>query len=259
MSKAQITRRSRREIAVSDEAYYFVNLQLSGSCLATVHGNSSVVEPGDFMVVDTNEPYDFEFMGDWRMLSFRINHASITHRLAAFRTRLGTSISSTGAGSAVTSLMTSLHSLAEDVPPAAATALAQAFESAIIGTVAASGTPAAGLIDSKPLQVAVLEFVKRHYADPELTVDRVSRKFAISPRTLHALFEGTGTSFAKTVRQLRLQHAFDVLSDPSSSLSVTELARISGFYDPSSFSRAFRQRFDVSPMELRRARSAQTA
>ena len=34
MSKAQITRRSSREIAVSDQAYFFVNLQLAGQCLA---------------------------------------------------------------------------------------------------------------------------------------------------------------------------------------------------------------------------------
>lgn len=259
MSKAQITRRSRREIAVSDEAYFFVNLQLAGRCLATVNGNSSVVEPGDFMVVDTAEPYEFEFNGDGRMLSFRIPHASITRRLDAFRTRLGTPIDSTGAGSAVTALMTSLSSLAHDVPPAAAGALVQAFESAVVGTLAASASPPSGPIDAKPLQAVVLEFVKRNYADPELTVDRVSRVFASSPRTLHALFKGTGTSFAKTIRGFRLQHAFDVLSDPASSLSVTELARISGFYDPSSFSRAFKQHFDVSPTELRRSHSARTA
>lgn len=258
-SKAQITRRSRREIAVSDEAYFFVNLQLAGRCLATVSRKSSVVEPGDFMVVDTTEPYEFEFKGDWRMLSFRVQHDRITHRLSAFRNRLGTSIGSEGAGSAVTALMTSLSSLADDVPPAAADALVQAFESAVVGTLAATPAPADDCNRSNPLQAAVLEFVKRNYGDPELNADRVSRVFAISPRTLHALFEGTGSSFARTVRQLRLLHAFDVLSDPASSFSVTELARLSGFYDPSSFSRAFRQHFDVSPMELRRSHGAQTA
>lgn len=259
MSKAQITRRSSREIAVSDHAYFFVNLQLAGQCLARVGGTCSVVAPGDFMVVDTTEPYEFEFKGDWRMLSFRVQHASLAHRLAAFRSRLGTSIGSTGAGAAVTSLMTSLSSLPDDLPPASAEALVQAFESAVIGTLAAAPGPAGDSIGTTPLRAAVMEFVRRNYGDPGLGVDLVSRAFSISPRTLHTLFEGTGISFAKMVRQLRLQHAFDVLSDPSCSLSVTELARICGFYDPSSFSRAFRRHFDVSPLELRRARAAQTA
>lgn len=150
MSKAQITRRSSREIAVSDQAYFFVNLQLAGQCLARVGGTCSVVAPGDFMVVDTTEPYEFEFKGDWRMLSFRVQHASLAHRLAAFRSRLGTSIGSTGAGAAVTSLMTSLSSLPDDLPPASAEALVQAFESAVIGTLAAAPGPAGDAIGTTP-------------------------------------------------------------------------------------------------------------
>ncbi len=177
MSKAQITRRSSREIAVSDQAYFFVNLQLAGQCLARVGGTCSVVAPGDFMVVDTTEPYEFEFKGDWRMLSFRVQHASLAHRLAAFRSRLGTSIGSTGAGAAVTSLMTSLSSLPDDLPPASAEALVQAFESAVIGTLAAAPGPAGDAIGTTPLRAAVMEFVKRNYGDPGLGVDLVRHSF----------------------------------------------------------------------------------
>ncbi|MFK0042198.1 helix-turn-helix domain-containing protein [Paenarthrobacter sp. NPDC090517] len=259
VSKAQITRRGAREIAASDEAYFFVNLQMAGRCLANVGGVSSVVNPGEFMVVDTAEPYEFEFSGDWRMLSFRVDHRDIEDYLSAYRDRLGVPVGPGGVGSAVTSLMRVLDSLSDELSPVSVSSMVHSFESAVVAALAAAPGLSVDAVGAAPLRAAVLDHVRRNLGDAGLSVEQVSRTFSISVRTLHGLFEGAEDSFSRTVRNLRLQRAHDVLSDPSCTVSVTELAQFSGFYDPSAFTRAFRRRFGVSPVELRRSVTARTA
>ena len=41
------------EVARTDGAYYFVNLQLAGRCITTVADRTAVVRAGEFVVVDT--------------------------------------------------------------------------------------------------------------------------------------------------------------------------------------------------------------
>lgn len=48
-------------MAAADGAFYFVNLQLVGRCRTRQGTEESVVEPGQFVVVDTTAPYYFDF------------------------------------------------------------------------------------------------------------------------------------------------------------------------------------------------------
>jgi AraC-like DNA-binding protein len=101
-------------------------------------------------------------------------------------------------------------------------------------------------------RAAVLAHVERHLGDRDLTVAGVSRRFAISPRTLHNLFADADESFAATVRRLRLDRCAARLADPADPATVTAVAAAHGFDDPTSFSRAFRRRYGCSPREMRR-------
>jgi transcriptional regulator GlxA family with amidase domain len=68
---------------------------------------------------------------------------------------------------------------------------------------------------------------------------------------LHNLFADADESFAATVRRRRLERSAAVLADPTTTATVTAVAGAHGFDDPTSFSRAFRRRFGVSPREMR--------
>src|SRR5438105_890297 len=48
-----------REVSRGDGGYYFVNLQLSGSCLVRTSAGESLVHPGQVAVLDTTQPYWF--------------------------------------------------------------------------------------------------------------------------------------------------------------------------------------------------------
>ncbi|MDD7942605.1 helix-turn-helix domain-containing protein [Actinomycetospora lutea] len=237
-AQAQRTDHGPREVARTAGEYFFVNLQLAGRCATTVGDRTAVVRPGEFVVVDTTEPYFFRFDRAWRMVSFRVPRGAL-----GGRPELGRPVASTGAGAAVTALMAALWTVDADAPGAAA--LADSFAAAVTGATAPDG--GRGGVTRE----AVLAYVDRHLGDRDLTVHGVCRRFAISPRTLHNLFAGADESFAAAVRRRRLERCASVLADPATTVTVTAVAAAHGFDDPTSFSRAFRRRFGVSPREMR--------
>jgi len=101
------------------------------------------------------------------------------------------------------------------------------------------------------LRADVLRFVTAHLGDPGLSVLSVCRRFAISPRFLHRLFEEQEQTFARTVRTMRLEQCARLLGDPMNRSTITEIAQRHGFTDSASFSRAFRRHFGVAPREMR--------
>lgn len=250
LSQPQVTHHGPREVAATAGAYYFVNLQLAGRCHAR-QGAASVVEPGQFVVVDTTRPFRFDFDDEWRMLSFRVPHEQLQARLAGRVPRVGVALDGGGGpGAVVAALMAALWHLDGDTDQTALRDLEQAFASSLI---AAAATERDTGIDRGALRAAVLQHVRDHLFDQALSVASVCRRFAVSPRTLHNAFASSGDSFAATVRGLRLDSCATLLSDPSTRTTVTDIASAHGFVDPTSFSRAFRRRFDCSPRDMRRA------
>ncbi|GAA4887423.1 helix-turn-helix domain-containing protein [Actinomycetospora straminea] len=246
-SRPQRTDHGPREVARTDGAYYFVNLQLAGRCITTVADRTAVVRPGEFVVVDTAEPYFFHLDQPWQMLSFRVPHADLDAPLRGRRPDLGRPVPATGAGAAVTALMRALWSVDATTPGTAE--LADSFATAV---AAATANPAT--TPGRPpgvTRAAIVAHVERHLGDRDLTVNGVCRRFGISPRTLHNLFADADASFAATVRTLRLERCAALLADPDTTATVTVIAAAHGFDDPTAFSRAFRRHFGVSPREMR--------
>lgn len=258
VSQPQRTSHGRAEVARTDGAYYFVNLQLAGRCQVRQGQVESVVEPGQFTVVDTAEPYWFDFDAPWQMLSYRLPHELLDERPGAVASQVGRSFDATGAGGVVTALIGSLWEVDAGAGPVACAELENALASAVTATL--TGRPGPVAPARSLLRAEVLRHVRRHLGDPSLSVGSVCRRFAIAPRTLHAAFssEGTSGSFAATVRRLRLERCAALLADRGTTGTITEIAASVGFDDPASFSRAFRRHFGCTPSEVRcDARTAQ--
>jgi AraC-like DNA-binding protein len=80
-------------------------------------------------------------------------------------------------------------------------------------------------------------------------IERIARRLAMTPRTLQRRLRQEETSFAAVLEELRRDMAPSLLREGR--MSVSEVAFLLGYEDPSSFQRAFRRWFGVSPRAFR--------
>ncbi|WP_369370015.1 helix-turn-helix domain-containing protein [Promicromonospora sp. Populi] len=101
------------------------------------------------------------------------------------------------------------------------------------------------------LRVAVLDFVRENAAEPTLDVDGIARRHYVSRRRLYDLFEALGTTPGEHLRAVRLRAAAERLADPADLRTVADIGYACGFDDATTFTRAFRRVFGVTPREFR--------
>lgn len=100
------------------------------------------------------------------------------------------------------------------------------------------------------LLLQVKAFLDRNLSDPTLTLDTVAKANAVSLRYLHLLFQGSGETAREYLRRRRLERAKQLLT--SGGPAVSDVAGRCGFDSPSSFSRAYRAHYGMTPREARR-------
>lgn len=101
------------------------------------------------------------------------------------------------------------------------------------------------------LRVTVLDFVRANAADPTLDVDGIARRHYVSRRRLYDLFEALGTTPGEHLRTVRLRAAAERLADPADARTVADIAYACGFDDATTFTRAFRRAYAVTPRDFR--------
>ncbi len=100
-------------------------------------------------------------------------------------------------------------------------------------------------------------FIAQNLADPDLTPQTIARRHHMSLRTLYGLFSRQPASVATVIRRGRLERCHADLARPDlRHLSVQVIASRWGFTNPSTFSRAFREAYGISPTEHRATTSA---
>jgi AraC-like DNA-binding protein len=99
--------------------------------------------------------------------------------------------------------------------------------------------------------------VERGYRRP-LTLAAVARALAASPRQLERAYDEIGlTTFSAHLRAVRLRNAAELLAHQP--LTVTDVARLVGYGQPSHFVKAFRRRFGITPGAFRDAARREAA
>jgi len=96
----------------------------------------------------------------------------------------------------------------------------------------------------------VKEDVSRNLADAELNIASVARRQGVTPRYIQRLFEREGTTFGRFLREERLASARAAL-ETCLQRSIAAIAFDCGFGDLSHFNKAFRQRYGVTPRDIR--------
>lgn len=91
------------------------------------------------------------------------------------------------------------------------------------------------------------ELIHRHYADPDLSLNRIAEQLHVSPFYLSKVFrKELNLSFSGYLGEYRLMMAKRML-DESPSLPLSQVAERTGFHDPYYFSKCFKKRFGLTP------------
>jgi len=97
---------------------------------------------------------------------------------------------------------------------------------------------------------AAIAFIRRHLADPTLSVSRVAHAIGVSERHLARAFGETGAGVARTILDMRLELARETL-ESAAAPAVHDVAAACGFVSAAHFSRVFRERYGLTPSEAR--------
>ncbi|UVI32638.1 helix-turn-helix domain-containing protein [Paenibacillus spongiae] len=97
----------------------------------------------------------------------------------------------------------------------------------------------------------VREYIERHYANPELSLDYLSDQFSINAKYLSQLFKDEfGENFLDFLAEVRIRHAKRWLLEQSS--SIQDIGERVGYVNAATFRRVFRRVEGVSPMDYRK-------
>jgi len=212
--------------------------------------------PGAICLIDMAQPNRTVLRGGGsrtRLMAIILQRAMLAPRLAHPDSATATLLPSNHPH---TRLLAS-HYTALTLPPEPEAGSAEATIEAIADIVAAAagGTAdiAAGV--ERAERHLYLAMIKRRIADnletDALTADELCRHFQISRATLYRLFEADG-GLSHYVREQRLNLAFRQLISPSAEdTRLIDLAVGMRFSSDSTFIRAFRRKFGLTPGELR--------
>ena len=97
--------------------------------------------------------------------------------------------------------------------------------------------------------ISVLKYIDENLT--EVTVESASEHFGYSRGHMERLIKAsTGRTFSDFILQIKMRHAKGLLANPN--ISIHEVAENSGFGDDSSFYRAFRRIFGITPSEFKK-------
>jgi AraC-like DNA-binding protein len=254
-SNATTIRRTPKLAHDDLEPSLFLGLQISGSSMVIQGDRQAVLRPGDLALYDTTAPYTLLNDDGIHQHYFRIPiealalPASAINQVTAVRLSPDRPVADLAA--------TYFERLATNPTllglPAAEAVGHPSIElvRALITTQLADPRLAREPLEAT-LQLRIMEYVRAHLAEHDLTAARIARKHHISVRHLYGILAASGISLGDWVRAHRLEECRRDLARPGAqSATIASIAHRWGFGDATNFGRAFKEAYGMSPRQWR--------
>ncbi|SMO51086.1 response regulator [Gracilimonas mengyeensis] len=103
--------------------------------------------------------------------------------------------------------------------------------------------------EEETLTQQLISYIREHFSDSNLTVDRLVGEFPQSRRSLYRnIQKETGMTPSELIREVRLTAARDLVNRNEKDYRLAELADAVGYKSASSFRKAYETRFGVHPL-----------
>ncbi|MFI6333580.1 helix-turn-helix domain-containing protein [Streptomyces sp. NPDC050535] len=245
--------RTARQVREDPDEGYRLLLPLTGEIVVRQSDRETRLTPGTGTLVSFGAP--FECLQDASAQAFVLTiPARELDGPLNRRSPLATSLDlSSGLGRVVSSMVSDLHAERDDLTDLQFDAVADRVVELLCLFAASDDRPdAPGHLTD--VETMVRRFVREHAADPALTGTSMARTLGWSLRQVQLALQRVGTTPRDLIREERLRLVRERLRcGDCEHLTITDLAYASGFSSASALSTAFRQRFGVSPREMRHA------
>jgi AraC-like DNA-binding protein len=253
-SNATTVRRTHALARDDLEPSLFLGLQVAGSSMVVQGGRQAVLRPGDMALYDTTVPYTLLNDTGIAQHFFRIPRANLALPAAVLAAVTAERFS---ADNPVADLAaTYFHRLAKNlgtaVPGGESVAqpsieLIRAVITTHLGDQRLAGEP----LDTT-LTLRIMEYVRAHLSEHDLSPSRIAHHHSISVRHLYAVLARSEISLGEWIRTHRLEECRKELTAPAAtSTTIASVARRWGFSDATHFGRAFREAYGLSPRDWR--------
>ncbi|QMU73057.1 helix-turn-helix domain-containing protein [Streptacidiphilus sp. P02-A3a] len=207
-------------------------------------------QAGDLVALDSTAPYRLEFPEYVDNQTLLIPHADLA--LPADQIRRATALR-LGAGTGMDTLVAAHLSRIVDQGSARlaqpTVELVRALITTSLGDTLGAREPLENTLD---LELRIVEYLRNHLPERDLTPARVAAAHHISVRQLYTVLARSGICFGDWLRTNRLEASRRELGRPESrTLSVATIAHRWGFANLSHFSRVFRAAYGLTPTEWR--------
>jgi AraC-like DNA-binding protein len=251
--------RRRAEIARTDGAHFGILCVLAGREVITVRDRQIVLETGNFLVWDSEEPMEYALLGPLEKATIIAPRELLLSAVPHARRLVGQKFNQTpGVESVffnyVKSLVSSMrHMSAEELRTVLGASL-DMLARTTWSTLAESN-------DVRYLTlIRIQKYIESRLHEPGLGPAQIASACGISVRSLHALFAGTGESVCEWIRERRLERCrADLVGERTAGVPVARIAMRWGFSEPAHFSRVFRAKYGLSPGAYRQDATGRSA
>lgn len=244
--------RSEVEIAKDKEALYNIIYIAKGSECLIIDEQDVELEAGSFVMWDSARPMKFITGQGLHQITLAIPHERLHKVFPRAGDHVGQKVMAReGLSRVFVDHLVSLDQQFGNLKKGVAQEVLEATVHLLTATLGAANE-LSNDSRSKYLLQNMKAYIDKHMADYNLNLDQVAQIHGISIRHLHRLFQNSECSAAEYVLRGRLDRCKRDLASPKNAhLSITEIAYRWGFSDSSTFSKAFRREFDVTPREFR--------
>jgi len=252
-SSRQRVFRTQSRIARAREDYLLFAFGTDGVGGVVQDGRETLIRPGAFAFYDTTRPYELSFDADFVQTILQVPRKTALARFGAIEDLTAIAF---GADQPLHRLasdfITRLPQVIDSVEPSVAMRLSAQALDLVALAIAPSATRPHASSYSAALLYRLKAHIHAHLGDPHLSLSGTAAALSMSSRHVNNLLAAQGESFGRYVLARRLEQCRRNLADPSlAHRQIAEIAYAWGFNDQSHFSRAFRQRFGLSPREFR--------
>lgn len=251
---AQVVNRTYRNIRQASDDFFLLSVQLKGEGIISQDGRHAVLRQGDMCLYDSVRPYQLQFDNDFKQLVVKIPRKHIRSLLPisdkVTATLIGTQF---GTGNILLNYINNLHHQSQHITTHANHNLEHITSLLLVDALVGRAPDFESASSRAVMLMRIKQWIEQNLNDASISVSRIATSLNCSRRLIYLCFEEEQTTPHQYIVTQRLNHAFTYLQNPIySSMSISEIADVCGFKNPSHFSTLFKKMKGISPRDFRR-------